>query len=234
MNPLDHFARIYNEEAANYEALVSREDYEQRLLPALVDIRNPEGLDVIDLGTGTGRLAVMLAPLATSMIALDLSPHMLAVARDRLRRSGVRNWVTGVADHRALPVGDAVADLAIAGWSMVYTVVWFEQTWRRELGQALQEMRRVLHPGGTMAIIETLGTGETSPHPPDDLLAYFDYLENEAGFQSTWVRTDYKFRSLEEAQKLTGFFFGDAMIEHLISENPVILPECTGLWWKHL
>jgi ubiquinone/menaquinone biosynthesis C-methylase UbiE len=231
---MDHFARIYQEEAANYEAMVACEDYEQRLLPALAEIRDPENLDVIDLGSGTGRLAVMLASAARSMVAFDISPHMLAVARDRLRRLGGRTWLTGVADHRALPVGDAVADLAIAGWSMVYTVVWYEETWRRELSQALREMGRVLRPGGTQIIIETLGTGETTPNPPGDLLAYFDYLENEAGFQSTWVRTDYKFRSREEAQKLTGFFFGDAMIENLISDDPAILPECTGLWWRHV
>ncbi len=231
---MDHFARIYREEATSYEAMVAREDYAHRLQPALADIRDPHDLDVIDLGSGTGRLAVMFAPLAHTMVALDLSPHMLAVARDRLQRSGLRNSITGVADHRALPVGDAVADLAIAGWSMVYTVVWYEATWRRELDQALREMGRVLRPGGTQIIIETLGTGETSPRPPGDLLAYFDYLEHEAGFQSTWIRTDYKFRSREEAQKLTGFFFGDAMIEHLISDDPAILPECTGLWWRHL
>ncbi len=231
---MDHFARIYNEEAANYEAMVACEDYEHRLFPALAEIHDPENIDVIDLGSGTGRLAVMLAPLAHSMVALDLSPHMLAVARDRLRRLGVRKWLTGAADHRALPVGDAVADLAIAGWSMVYTVVWYEETWRRELGQALREMGRVLRPGGTQIIIETMGTGETSPNPPGDLLAYFDYLENEAGFQSTWIRTDYKFRSREEAQALTGFFFGDAMIENLISDEPAILPECTGIWWRHI
>lgn len=225
------FERIYREQADDYQALVEREDHEQNLLPALKRIRPPDNLDIVDLGAGTGRLAVMLAPFARTMTAFDLSPHMLAVAKRRLRQKGLRHWSTGVADHRALPLEDAGMDIAVAGWSIVYTVVWHQRTWQRELSRALQEMRRVLRPDGTLMIIETLGTGETSPHPPDDLLEYFDFLE-QAGFQSTWIRTDYQFKSREEAKRLTRFFFGEEMIENLISEDPVILPECTGIWWQ--
>jgi ubiquinone/menaquinone biosynthesis C-methylase UbiE len=227
------FAKIYREQAVEYQALVAREDYEHNLLPALTRIRRPDHLDILDLGAGTGRLAVLLAPFARSMAAFDISQPMLKVATRRLHDTGLQNWMTGIADHRALPVEDASADLVVAGWSVVYTVVWYEQTWRRELGQALEEMRRVLRPGGTLIIIETLGTGETSPNPPGDLLAYFNALE-EQNFASTWLRTDYKFSSVEEAKTLTSFFFGEAMIENLLSEDPPILPECTGLWWQHV
>ena len=71
-------------------------------------------------------------------------------------------------------------------------------------------MRRVLRPGGTIIIIETLGTGETEPHPMADWFAeYFDFLENDLGFQSTWIRTDFKFDSLDQAAATISFFFGD-------------------------
>jgi hypothetical protein len=33
---------------------------------------------------------------------------------------------------------------------------------------------------------------------------------------------------------VTGFFFGEEMVENVTSTDPVILPECTGIWWLHV
>ena len=228
---MSDYQEIYSQRADEYELLVSREDYQENIFAALSQIRPLGGLDVVELGAGTGRLTCMLAPVVRTIQAYDASGHMLEVAVARLRKSGLHNWRTAVADHRALPVGDQVADLVISGWSIVYTVVWYQETWRRELGRALAEMKRVLRPGGTMIILETLGTGYETPTPPDEMRAYYAYLEEEAGFSSTWMRTDYRFESLEEAEALTRFFFGDALAEKVASENLVVLPECTGIWW---
>jgi len=221
---------IYNRHADRYELLVSREDYQQNILPALNRITPLAGLDVIDLGSGTGRLAAMLAPVVRTLRAFDTSEHMLDVAVAKLKHCPVQNWWVEVADHRSLPVEDGVADLAISGWSIVYTVVWHEESWRDELGKALAEMKRVLRPGGTIIILETLGTGHETPHPPDELKEYYAFLEAE-GFSTTWIRTDYRFESLAEAESLTRFFFGDELAEQVERENWVILPECTGVWW---
>ncbi len=92
----------------------------------------------------------------------------------------------------------------------------------------------MLRPGGTIIILETLGTGYETPHSPDSLMAYYAFLEEEEGFSSTWIRTDYQFESLTEAEALTRFFFGESMADKVISEDPVILPECTGIWWWSL
>ena len=231
------YGRIYREQADEYERMVSREDYEGNIFAELNRIRPLAGLDVVELGAGTGRLTCMLAPVVKTIRAYDASGHMLAVAVAKLKRSGLQNWHTEVADHRKLPAADGIADLAIAGWSIVYTVVGYEETWRRELGMALVEMKRILRPGGTIVILETLGTGYETPMPPDELVAYYAFLENEAGFSSTWIRTDYLFESLTQAQALTSFFFGEEMIEQVVREagqNHVILPECTGIWWLNV
>ena len=225
----DH-EKIYNQHADQYELLVSREDYQRNILRALDKIRPLDGLDVVELGAGTGRLTCMLAPVVKSIRAFDASQHMLDVAIAKLGQSGLQNWRVEVADHRNLPVADQAADVAISGWSICYTVVWYEETWRDELGQVLAEMKRVLRPGGTIIILETLGTGYETPHPPDGMVAYYAFLEEE-GFSSTWMRTDFRFESLAEAEALTRFFFGDSMADKVISEAPVILPECTGIWW---
>jgi ubiquinone/menaquinone biosynthesis C-methylase UbiE len=172
----------------------------------------------------------MLAPVVKTIQVFDASPHMLDVAAAKLRKNGWQNWRVAAADHRNLPINDRTADLVISGWAICYLVVWYAETWRRELNQALAEMKRVLRPGGTIIILETLGTGHETPHPPDNLATYYEFLA-EAGFSSTWIRTDYQFESLAEAEALTRFFFGEAMAEKVANENLVILPECTGIWW---
>jgi hypothetical protein len=82
-----------------------------------------------------------------------------------------------------------------------------------------------------LILIESLGTGFESPHRPEVLRNYLDYLDKD-GFASKWIRTDYLFKDLTEARALTSFFFVEDPMPMWEGENGVIVPECTGLWWK--
>jgi ubiquinone/menaquinone biosynthesis C-methylase UbiE len=233
MSEPDH-PEIYRSQAEQYEALVSREDYQGNILRAIQHILPLEGLSAVELGAGTGRLTCLLAPLVQSIQAFDISPHMLEVASTKLAASGLHNWHTQVCDHRQIPLGDGVADLVISGWSVCYIVVDNPETWQDELAKVMRELRHLLSPGGTILLIETLGTGFETPHPPQHLLEYYEYLK-EAGFQQAWIRTDYRFESLEKARELARFFFGEEMLEKImVSDDIITLPECTGLWWLKL
>ncbi len=226
------YEEIYRTRASAYELLVSREDYQQNIPRALGQIRSFDGLDVVELGAGTGRLTCMMAPLVKTILVSDISRHMLDVAAAKLAQTGLQNWAVTVADNRALPVADRVADLSIAGWSLGHFTSWYADSWRAEIGRAVAEMKRVLRPGGTVVILETLGTGSEEPCPPADALsAYYTWLEKEHGFSATWIRTDYEFESLSEAQESMRFFFGDEFLDQVGRENLVSLPECTGIWW---
>ena len=221
---------IYAQHADQYDRLVRREDHDRRLLPALQAVRKLEGLDVVELGAGTGRLTLLLAPLARRLCAFDASHHMLARAAAKLRSGRSPHVQLAVADHRALPVASGSADIAVSGWSLCYLVVEHPLTWREELGRGLDEMRRVLRPGGTIMLLETLGTGHEVPQRTGLLSDYYAFLE-QAGFASSWLRTDYRFGSLAEAQALVRFFFGDRLAAQVVDRGTVELPECTGLWW---
>jgi ubiquinone/menaquinone biosynthesis C-methylase UbiE len=225
----DHKA-IYNQAALNYERLVSREDYEGNILKAIQVVLPLQGIDVVETGAGTGRVTRLLAPFARSIVAFDISEHMIALAAESLRAGGWSNWRTGVADHRHLPVEAGSADLVISGWSICYLVDWNRQSWKADVAEVLAEMHRLLRSGGWTVIIETQGTGFTTPHPPDHLVDYYRFLA-EQGFESSWFRTDYHFANVEEANESSTFFFGSEMAQKI---EGVILPECTGLWCKRL
>jgi ubiquinone/menaquinone biosynthesis C-methylase UbiE len=229
----DQQRQIYQTDGDRYEALIAREDYQGNILRALEEIVIPDGLDVLDLGAGTGRLAVMLAPRAKSIRALDVSEEMLRVCRQRLEASGLSNWKVEIADHRSLPVEDNSADLAISGWSVSYLAVWNPETWRAELEKWLGEMKRVLRRGSSIVLLESLGTGSESPIQLAHLRDFYPWLD-EVGFQNKWIRTDYKFVSVEEAEELSRFFFGDELGDKVKANNWMILPECTGVWWMRM
>jgi ubiquinone/menaquinone biosynthesis C-methylase UbiE len=114
----DQQRKIYQSDGDRYEALISREDHQGNIPRTIDEIINVDGLDVIDLGAGTGRLTLLLASRARSIRAFDASAEMLRVCRERLSASRLSNWQVDVADHRQLPVPDHSADLVVSGWSV--------------------------------------------------------------------------------------------------------------------
>jgi SAM-dependent methyltransferase len=97
------------------------------------------GLRALDLGTGTGTLALGLAARGCVVTALDPAGPMLAQAAARAKEAGLAlRTIEGKAESTGLP--DAAFDLVIAGqcWH------WFDRP------RAAAEARRVLAPGGTL------------------------------------------------------------------------------------
>jgi len=235
----DQQRKIYQTDAVRYEALISREDYQRNIPRALDEIINADGLDILDLGAGTGRLTLLLAPRAKTIRAFDVSGEMLRVCRARLIASGLSNWQVDGADHRRLPITDHSADLVVSGWSVSYLAVWNQELNTSELYVWLNEMKRVLRKGGTIILFESLGTGNESPIRLEHVESTYQWLDAN-GFQNKWIRTDYRFESLDEAVDLAGFFFGEELANQVrekrsperVEGRSLILPECTGVWWR--
>jgi ubiquinone/menaquinone biosynthesis C-methylase UbiE len=96
------------------------------------------GRRVLEVGCGTGVLAAALAERGASVWAVDPSPEMLAVARDRVPRGvGVK-----LGQAEALPFRDAWFDRVVA--RLVVHLV--------DRPSAFGEMRRVLSPDGRAAL----------------------------------------------------------------------------------
>ena len=100
---------------------------------------------VLDLGTGTGRMLELVAPLAQRVVGIDQSPAMLAVARARLEAAGLRNTQLRQGDIYALPVERNNYDLVIVHQVLHYL---------DDPSRALREAARTLMPGGRMIVID--------------------------------------------------------------------------------
>jgi demethylmenaquinone methyltransferase/2-methoxy-6-polyprenyl-1,4-benzoquinol methylase len=95
---------------------------------------------VLDAACGTGDLAIAdLKAGADRVTGLDFSERMLA----RARRKAPLEWVQG--DLLALPFADATFDAATVGFGVRNVA---------DLDLSLRELRRVLKPGGRLAILE--------------------------------------------------------------------------------
>ena len=228
-----HFDRIYEARAHDYHELVSREDMQGNLPRALQEISDFRGKTVIELGAGTGRVTRILSRMAGRVLAFDRSPHMLEHARAYLSEEVRRNVRLAEADNLAVPLPDSSAEILVEGWSFGHSVSRDGGNWRKAAEGVLAESLRLVKPGGSLILIETLGTGCRAPHPPGPTLPLlFSWLQKERGFTLKWIRTDYLFESLAKARELVEFFCGPMGEHEVLDSGQVVVPECTGLWWK--
>lgn len=222
---------IYAKQAEMYEKMISRQP---SLAEVIREIRPYRNLDVVDLGAGSGRLSCVIGAETKSLICTDSSQAMLDVLAQKMSALQFSHWSTVEADHRNLPLEAASVDLVVSGWSICYLASSNDPDWRENMDRVMSEIRRVLKPGGTVIIFETMGTGTEHPDPPGFLTEYYRVLEEDYGFDHRWIRMDYSFSSPEEAEELTGFFFGDEMAAKVKNNQWTTVPECAGIWWKHI
>jgi ubiquinone/menaquinone biosynthesis C-methylase UbiE/DNA-binding transcriptional ArsR family regulator len=103
----------------------------------------------LDAGTGTGRMLELIAPHANRAIGIDVSPDMLAIARDRLLRENIQNAQVRLGDTYRLPFANGAPG---AG----FDVVLFHQVlhYLDDPGTAVAEAARVMAPGGKLLIAD--------------------------------------------------------------------------------
>ena len=125
--------------------------------------------DVLDLGAGTGSLALAIAPLARQVLAVDISPEMLGVATVRAGNAGVGNIVFKEGPGESIPAVDGSFDIIASSLCLMFVL---------DREKAAAEIARVLRPGGRMVASVWGGSeecdivkfqsiaGSFSPEPP--------------------------------------------------------------------
>lgn len=161
---------------------------ERRMLALIGDA--PIGT-FLDLGTGTGRILEIFAPVATRGVGIDSSREMLAAARATLQSKGLDNCQVRQGDIYALNLAAGCVD-AVA----IHHVLHFLD----DPGAAIAEAARTLRPRGRLVIVDL------APHRFEFLRD--DYAHRRLGFTddevSGWCRSAH----------LT-----DIQVEHLVGER---------------
>lgn len=116
----------------------------------IVELAEPCADDlVVDLGSGTGLLALALAPLVGHLVAVDISEPMLQRLEDTADADDVHNVLALVADLRRLPLEDESATLVVSNYAFHHL-----DDPGKEL--ALAEARRILQPGGRLVVCDMM------------------------------------------------------------------------------
>ena len=133
---------VYWNRIDEYEELIEGEE----LHPGILDSIDLDERVVCDIGAGTGRFALLAAPRAALIIAVDAVPQMLERLALHARGKNLLNIQIRRGRFAALPVADESVDLAVACSS-------FTNEGPHGGARSLAEAERIVKPGGQIVVV---------------------------------------------------------------------------------
>jgi ubiquinone/menaquinone biosynthesis C-methylase UbiE len=181
-------AAFFKRNAADWERIRALHAPEQEVESAILDtVRSLPRESVLDAGTGTGRMLELLAPQIRQGTGVDVSPDMLAIARDRLARIGARHCQIRLADIHRLPFPAGCPmhgfDLAIFHQVLHYL---------EDPQSAVVEAARVLRPDGSVLIVDF------APHNLE--FCRSEFAHRRLGFSDEEVRSWFEAAALKHVR----------------------------------
>tara|TARA_R110002096_G_scaffold435548_1_gene661424 strand:- start:83896 stop:84834 length:939 start_codon:yes stop_codon:yes gene_type:complete len=174
-------AKYFQENAANWDKIrslyVPERQVEDYLLEVTADL---EIGDLLDVGTGTGRMLELFSPHAEHGIGIDLSREMLGVARSHLENNAINNMQVRQGDMYDLALKDSSMDLVL-----FHQVLHFAD----DPLAAIRETARILRRGGIVIVVDFL------PHKNEKMRE--EHAHRRLGFSQTEVNDWCKVAGLE-------------------------------------
>lgn len=139
-------AAYFSENAPHWDRIRSLHIDEREVEAALIEIvAGAAPRDLLDIGTGTGRVIEVLAPRVGQALGIDQSREMLAIARVNLERAGAANGMVRLGDMYQLPLPDGSFDAVV-----IHQVLHYAD----RPASAITEAARVLRPGGLLLVVD--------------------------------------------------------------------------------
>lgn len=156
----------FRDNAESWDKLRSLHVDDAKVEAAIGKLLPKDGIEnLLDLGTGTGRMLEVFSPRARRATGIDLSHEMLTVARDKLEKAGCANCQVRQGDLYQLPFTSGDFDAITIHQVLHYL---------DEPGRAIAEAARVLAPGGSLLI------ADFAPHALESLRQ--DHEHRRLGF----------------------------------------------------
>jgi ubiquinone/menaquinone biosynthesis C-methylase UbiE len=165
-------ARYFRENAPHWGEIRSLHVDDAEVERRLVELIPPsEVRNLLDIGTGTGRILELFGAQGVTGVGIDLSREMLQIARSKLDRAGLKDCYVRQGDMYQLPWPGPSFDAVT-----IHQVLHFAD----EPAEVIAEAARVLKPGGRLAI------ADFAPHELDHLRS--EHAHRRLGFADEEVR----------------------------------------------
>lgn len=182
----DRWAAEYD---ANQSALLAQDGHRELWTRVYAEALPESTLEVLDVGTGSGNVALLLADLGCTVTGIDLSEGMLEQARAKVAEREAAG--AGVAGAVRFVPGDAVAPPLPAG--SVDAIVSRYVLWTlRDAPQALDRWFDLLRPGGAVVAVDSpwFAGGEELPGATDRQVHFARAYDEGAFNRLTFGRAD--------------------------------------------
>lgn len=142
--PLDQVKQLFDSLAHRYETDIVVPAF-RAFAQGVIETAQPKGHEIaLDVGTGTGVLARLLAPQVRHVTGIDLAPQMIAHAKQLAAQESLHNTAFEEADAHRLAYPDQHFDLAVSSFGLNHT----------QPRRVLAELYRLLKPNGVLAFHE--------------------------------------------------------------------------------
>jgi ubiquinone/menaquinone biosynthesis C-methylase UbiE len=202
---------IWDKQASGYDNRVLKM-YKNAYDLSIQKVRSVVSPDqqVLDIGCGTGIISLGIAPYVERVIATDISPQMISVAKSKAERSSVSNVDFRVCDGYAVPYDDESFDVVLL-FNTLHVV--------KEPAALLHEAYRLLKPAGCL-VSATDCYAEPVPFPVRLMLSAQKLLKLVGLIPFMWY---YRKEDLHQLFEQSSFVIADSDVLHPAPVNYYLL-----------
>jgi ubiquinone/menaquinone biosynthesis C-methylase UbiE len=202
-------------------------DPDGRLEAAMRQVADWAGVDVLDVGCGSGFHLPRFARTARSVVGVEPHPPLVALARRRTARWQNVQVLAGTAQQ--LPVPPASVDVAHARWAYFFGP---------GCEPGLEELARVVRPGGTAFVIDNDATRSTfgrwfrRAYPTVDPVAVERFWSTH-GWTRVAVDAGWRFHDRADLEAVVRIELDPATADAVLAEHEGLeVDYAVNLWWR--